>query len=128
MNKMDVLADYVGADVNVDLKDSQIFVYLMPQEIEVGAVFLGRIYGTPVDPELPGFRDTTFQVVVRHTNVLEGEEIMNQVINSLTMVETQLTGLYVKEIRPLHDPVVFPVSKGDHLEINTTFKAVYVLN
>ena len=125
--KMDSLAQKISDD-GLATPGVNLFIHKMPSKVESGILLLNKLSGTPIDFELPGYRRTGFQVIVRHTDYTAGIELMENVVSSLTIKggETLLGDMHVKHILPKHEPVVFPVSEGDFLEISVNFDAVYI--
>ena len=103
-----------------------LFVNYMPEDVQQGILLMNKLSGTPIDWELPGYRRSGFQLIVRHTDDEAGLLMAEQLSDALTLTNTTLTGMLVKVIRPKHEPVVYPVSKGDYLEISVNFEAIYV--
>lgn len=102
-----------------------LFIRSMPATVTTGILLLSDLSGTQLDYELPGFKRTGFQVIVRHTDYAQGVALMGQVTAALTLLKTTVGDFYVHWIRPKHEAVVFPTSEGDLLEISVNFEAVY---
>lgn len=113
-------------DTGLGVQGENIFVHMMPSSVSQGILLLSPLSGVPIDHELPGYRKTSFQAIVRHTSHASGKALAEQMSNALSLVNTTLSGYDVKFILPRHEPVVFPVSEGDFLEISVNFEAVYV--
>lgn len=110
------------AEGGVDL-----FVYRMPAQIKQGILLIGDLGGTEIDHELPGYKRTSFQAIIRHTELVEGMELANLVLKTLTLSDnTILDNLLFRYVLPRHEPVVYPVSEGDYLEFSVNFDAVYI--
>lgn len=120
------LAEYLELeDIAVAGKD--LFLYQMPSTVSVGILLLTPLSGTEIDYYLPGYRKTTFQVIVRHTDHVEGQALAELISATLTLANKQLTNMNVNYIRPKHEPVVYPVSEGDFLEFSVNYDANYVM-
>lgn len=119
------LSDDGIATAGVDL-----FIHNMPSNVTKAVLLLSNLTGTPIDFELPGYRRTSFQAIIRHTDYVQGLALANEVSEALTFKsgESILDTLHIKHILPRHEPVVFPVSEGDFLEISVNFDAVYIQN
>lgn len=113
-------------NAGLGVQGESIFVHMMPSTVGQGVLLLGPLSGTPIDHELPNYRKTHFQAIVRHKSYSSGKALAEAVSNALTLINTTLPGYNVKFILPRHEPVVFPVSEGDFLEISVNFEAVYV--
>jgi hypothetical protein len=109
-------------------KDGTLFVNSMPQSIKLGVALMGKLTGDPIDYELPKYRKTGFQLVVRAQNYQQGEELVKAAVEALTITRpTALEEHRVNYVRPKHDPVSFPVSDGNNTEFSVNFDAVYVI-
>jgi len=123
--KFEPLADYLDGQ-GIVTKGQTLFIHYMPQTIKIGALMLGKLTGTPIDPELPGYYKTGFRIIVRHQDIVDGLAMANQIKDALNMRNVELPGMSIRYIVPKHEPVLFPISEGDHLEISINFDAVYV--
>lgn len=103
-----------------------IFLNMIPSECPQGVLLRNPLRGTKIDYELPGYYKTTFQLIVRSPNYAVGEQLIQEVIAALTLAETQVGPLYVRYMRPLTKPVVFPISKGNLLEFATDFDTAFM--
>lgn len=114
-------------DDNVGKKGKTIFINHMPTEATVGVLLRPPYIGTPIDYELPGYRKTKFNAAVRGKNYVEADTLAKKVMESLTFYETQMPGIEVRYVRPIAEPVSFPVSDGGMIEFLVIFEAVYVM-
>ena len=123
------LANYLS-DGGIVTQGKDLFIHNMPAKVDSGVLLRGKLTGTPINHELPGYRRTGFQAVIRHTDYKEGFELAETVSSELTFKggDTVLGSIVVKHILPKHEPVVFPVSEGDFLEFSVNFDAVYIQN
>ena len=109
-------------------KSGTLFVNSMPQSIGLGVALMSKLTGDPIDYELPKYRKTGFQLVVRAQNYQEGENLIKAAVEALTITQpTSLEEHHVKYVRPKHDFVSFPVSDGNNTEFSVNFDAVYVI-
>lgn len=104
-----------------------IFINHLPTEAERAILLRDPYIGTPIDPELPNYRVTRFNVAARAKSYQEGKELMSQVMRSLTLSNTALTGMEVRYIRPRTEPIAFPMSQAGMFEFLVIFDAVYVI-
>lgn len=124
MNLM-ALADLLEA-ANLGKKGKSIFLNMMPAEAEQAVLLRHRLSGVTINYELPGYYKTQIQVIVRSRDFAAGEAFADQVNAALTMMsERQVGEMLVRYLRPQAKPTPFPLSKGNFIEFNTTFDAVY---
>jgi len=124
--KIEPLAEYLESE-GIAKAGKDLFAYYMPDSVSEGILLISSLEGTPIDTELPGYRKTGFQVIIRHDDHVKGRALADQVSSALTMSNTTLTDMYVNYIRPRHEPVVFPSSEGDFLEFSVNYDANYVM-
>ena len=110
----------------IGTRGTSIFIHRMPEKVTAGILLLSRLTGTPIDREIPGLRKTSFQVIVRGRDYANGYNLAEQISALLTIEGGMLGDINIHWILPKHEPVVYPVSKGDLLEISVNFEAVYV--
>jgi hypothetical protein len=84
--------------------------------------------GSMLDHELPGIRHTSFQLVVRDTTRQAALTRMNAAIAAIaTELELDFTGMHVKYIRQRHEPLEFPVSVGNLVELLVNMDTCYII-
>jgi len=105
-----------------------LFVHMLPAEAERGILLRTPLSGTPIDYELPGYYKAQFQLIVRipAADYEAGEQLVNDVIASLTMSETQVEEVFFNYSRPRTKPTPFPLSKGNLIEFNVMFDCCFV--
>jgi hypothetical protein len=105
-----------------------IFANNVPSHVLLAVGIYSKLTGATIDYELPGYRKTGFQVVVRCQDYEVGEELMHKAVQALTILMTEnLPGHEVKYMRPRHELVSFPVSSGNLTEFSVNFDVAYVI-
>lgn len=100
----------------------------MPDGVTNMVALMPALTGNKIDHELPGYRKTGFQLVVRSKDIVSGEALAKQVMDALTIRgETNITGFQIKYVLPKHDPVSYPLSDGNNIELSVNFDATYVI-
>lgn len=102
-----------------------IYVNTIPVESPQGILLRGKLQGTKIDHELPGYYKTQFQLIVRAATYTVGETLIKQVIQALTVNDRQVGSIFVRYMRPVTKPVVFPLSKGNLLEFAADFDVAF---
>lgn len=104
-----------------------LFIDIMPASAERAILLRNPLSGTRINHELPGYFRTEFQVIVRSRTYPDGEALIQQVLDALTMhVETPVEDHLFQYCRPRTEPVAFPLSKGNVLEFNVMFDTAFV--
>lgn len=105
---------------------TDLFSYRLPETVATGIVLLPKLSGDLIDWNLPGFIRTGFQAVVRHTDHAAGEALIQQVADVLTLGDMTIGDMQIRHMLPLHLPIVYPVSKGDFIELSVNFEVVFI--
>ena len=111
---------------SLGVQGQTIFINQMPVDASQAILLREPIGGTKINYELEGYFKTTFQVIIRSEGYATGIEFATNVNQALTINETQVDTQYFRYSRPLTMPVAFPLSKGNLLEIATTFECVFM--
>lgn len=105
-----------------------IFVNEMPVECDFGVLLRDRYSGTPIDHELPGYRDTGFRLAVRSHDFPKGKEHAWKVLKALTLngPDVVMADIIVKQMLPQNEPRPYRRSKGGLWEWELDFDTAYV--
>lgn len=103
-------------------------IYHMDDGVRIGVLLLDPPSGAKIDAELPGYRASGFQVVVRHEEYRAGEALAKRISDVLkTERRKEVSGVVINFVHPRHEPIVFPRSGGGRLEFSVNFDASYVI-
>lgn len=108
---------------------TDMFLNIFPAEVETGVLLRSPLVGTKIDYELPDYRKSSFQIIVRtHAqNYLSGLTLANDISNALLFDETALDAMYIKYIRPRHEPVSYRTTPGNNIEFSVNFDICFVI-
>lgn len=124
MNALPLIKRLVAQSVGTVGKS--LFLSMMPTECELGVLLRPPLTGTKIDHELPGYYKTTLQVIARSHDYEDGLALVNKAVKALTIKnDTQLDGLLVRYLRPMHKPVSFPLSEGNFIEFNVRMEMCF---
>ncbi len=123
MNLID-LAAYLETN-GLGIQGKSIFVNQMPVECQSGLMLRSPLKGTQIDYELPGFYKGSFQLTVRAPNYAVGSLNIANITAALTLKNTVIGSYSYNYIRPTNLPVVFPLSKGNLLELSVDFEVCF---
>lgn len=103
-----------------------LFINFMPAD-KVGVLLRPPFGGTPIDHELPGYRSTSFMLVVRHPNPTVGKTLMADATAALTMDNAIAGAMHINYMRAQTEPQIYQPSAGGNIELITNIDASYVL-
>lgn len=115
-------------DNGIGIQGTDLFAHRMPYTTQNGVLVRQKLIGDIIDGDLPLYIKAEFQVIVRDPQYEDGYLKMQTIMEALTISETSLQNFYVKRMRPLRNPVVYPVSEGDLIEMSVIFECVHVEN
>lgn len=122
---LDTLANLLETE-GVGVTGTDIFVHFMPEGVTRGILFLDNYVQRTIDPGIPGYRRGQFRIVVREATYKLGFDLSYLAISSLTMKRRVFSGIEIKALDALHDPIAFPPSANTKAkEFVTNFAATY---
>jgi hypothetical protein len=116
------------ADEGLGTVGLTLFIQHIPEKVAEGIVLMLPASGVMIDHELPQYRSTGFQLVVRDKNYEDGNAMAQAASSALTLGETTLDGMLVKFCRPRHEPLPFQRSQGGYWEFSVNFDFTYLDN
>lgn len=114
--------------LGVGKKGSTLFVNMLPAEAKQAILVRSPLAGTPINYELPGYFKAQFSVIIRTpaADYEAGSALMKRVTSALSIDNLQVENQFFNYVRQRTQPVTFPLSKGNLLEISAQFDANYV--
>lgn len=103
-----------------------LFINFMPTD-RMGILLRDPFGGTKIDHELPGYRATSFMLVVRHSEYTTAETLMKDAVTALTMEGKVAGGMKINYMRPRTEPLVYQPSPANNVEMITNIDCSYVL-
>lgn len=108
-----------------------LFVTEMPRECREGLLLMNNLRGTPLDHELPGWRDTGFRIVVRSADYSRGLELATRASDALTIQrETVMTArdtsIEMRQSLPFNEPRPYRRSEGGIWEFEVEIDCKYI--
>lgn len=123
MNLSDV-AEYVE-DLGYGSQGKNLFIHHVPTTATKGIFLLSPLSGDRIDYELEGYKKTSFQVIVRDPNYQDGHELSKTLMKELRLANQDLASTHVIYMRPRHEPIVYPNSDGDYLEMSVNYDVCF---
>lgn len=123
--KLEIVSKLIH-EAGIAREGKDLFVGHMPEAVESGVLLIAPQTGETIDEELPCYRKSRFQIIVRASRREAGIACAKMLMDELTVSNTKLSsGDFIVKMRPRHEPVIYPVSEGDYLEISVNYDAVY---
>lgn len=102
-----------------------IFCYELPSKVNADAILLrDRLQGDRIDAEM-GLNRGGLQMIVRSKTQQGAIDLAQKASRTLTLLETVVGTMRIKYLRPRNEPVVFPVSEGNFIEVLVIFDSYY---
>lgn len=114
MNLMPMI-DLLQAN-GVGAAGTDLFLNMMPATVNRATMLRESLTGTEINHELPGYFKTEFQVIIRSPDYIDGLNLINEVIDVLTLDNEVVEDMYFRYCRPKTQPVSFPISDGALIE------------
>jgi hypothetical protein len=127
------LAEYMEENVgSVALKRGvNLFINAMPgSTVELAfAVMLKNTYvGIGIDPEIGPLRKGKISLVVRGRDHRQVKSLIYDIMRVLTLDGKALSdGVTVRSIRPITEPLMYPVSISNSTEMSVNLSVIYVI-
>jgi len=105
-----------------------LYIYSMPESVTSGVLALDDSDSpTERDEYIPKLKRSDFRVIVRGNDYMEAMTLANMVANELDKYEvTTSNGLKFLRIKPTYDPIAYPISNGDVIEVSVNLWAAYI--
>lgn len=110
----------------VGVPGQTIFVNFMPAD-KKGMLLRQGFGGTPIDPELPGYRKSSFMLIVRDKQYQAGKALIDAAMASLTLEDVSAGGMKINYMRPRNEAFVYQPSPGSNIEFTTNIDCSYVI-
>ena len=104
-----------------------LFLYRLPHEIKDGILLIDRMTGAERFRDLPGYSKTRFRGIVRATRMCDLQSRAFALSEALNFKEeTRVGRVLFKELYPINDPIVYPMSEGAFFEAAINFQTAFV--
>jgi hypothetical protein len=120
------IAQYLEA-ASLGSRGLTIFITEMPSTCKEGILLMDRYSGSPIDHELPGWRDTGFGMVVRSAEYDAGYALASRASIELTIQqETDMEELIMRQCLPYNEPRPYRRSVGGFWEFEVDLECTYI--
>lgn len=104
-----------------------LFVNSIPAEAN-GVLLRQYFGGTKIDHYLPGYRKTSYMLIVRAVEYAAALELINAAVAAVTFErDTEIDGVVFKFMRPDMEPFPYAFSPGDRIEFVVNIDCCYVV-
>jgi len=103
-----------------------LWIHFMPADVRQGVMLREPLGGSRIDPELPGWRKTEFQVIVRDSDYARGRALALEISGALLNTGPELTDMTVRHLYPRADPYGYPLSIAALWEFQVVYDICYI--
>lgn len=119
-------------DAGIAVAGESLFRNTMPADCKIGVMTREPLQGMPVNPFIEGWYKPRLQVIVRHTDPVEGLKMAHLVIKTLLVqgrerhAATEEHGAcHIDLFYPDQEPIQYPRLEGNTIEWSLNFKTVF---
>lgn len=105
-----------------------IFNYSMPAEVQEGIMLKVPLQGVPIDPYLPEYYKTPFQIIVRSKDEIIGKNLADNILTLFhNMERVDFDGFRINQMIADSLPIRYPRSDSNCIEWSLNFNVNYVI-
>lgn len=115
-------------DGGIAISGVTLYIHAMPEGHQAGVLLLDDPdMPTEIDEYIPKLRKSSFRAIVRGPSYQEAMALAYQVRDALNLYNhTATNGLKFLRLRPTYDPIAFPASEADVVEVSVNLWAAYI--
>ncbi|WP_323016476.1 phage tail terminator protein [Castellaniella sp.] len=107
----------------------KLFINDLPASATAGVLIKEGYSGAQIDPEIKGRRQARFQIAIRdvRAKTAASKALAHQIMDALDIPgDVPITnGIFIKSCRPLTEPISYPITDGDNIEVTLNFLIHY---
>lgn len=123
------------ADQGLGVIGESLFAHEMPADCKKGVMLKMPIAGIDYDPTMPGFFNDRFQIIVRHSQHVEGQALADAVMKAIVHKQSvdyfdqpgNVFAMRINHLLPAALPIRYPRSDGNGIEWSLNFRISFVL-
>lgn len=125
--KLEAVAEILE-NQGVAIFGDDLYIYAMPEQMQSGILLLDDTdTPTEVDEYIPKLRKSNFRAIVRGDGYKSAMEKAYLVRDALNVYERQASnGLKFLRLKPTYDPIAYPTSMGDVVEVSVNLWTAYI--
>lgn len=115
-------------DEGIAIAGSTLYIYNMPENMQNGVLLIDDPdTPTECDEYIPKLKKSDFRAIVRAGDYETGMALAYQVRNALDKYNyTAANGLKLLRLKPTYDPIAYPVSESDVVEVSVNLWTAYI--
>ncbi len=125
--KLEAVAEILETE-GIAIFGDDLYIYAMPEGIQNG-VLLTDDTDTPteVDEYIPKLKKSDFRAIVRGPDYKAAMALAKRVSDTLNKYDYMASnGLKFLRLKPTYDPIAYPVSESDVIEVSVNLWAAYI--
>lgn len=105
-----------------------LYIYHMPETTQEGVLLLDDTdTPTEIDEYIPKLKKSNFRAIVRGKGYEDAMARATALRNTLDLYEhTASNGIKFLRLKPTYDPIAYPISGGDVVEVSVNLWAAYI--
>lgn len=105
-----------------------LYIYGMPEGTQKGVLLTDDTDSpTEVDEDIPKLKKSDFRAIVRGNDYEEAMALATRVSKALNKYNYEASnGLKFLRLRPTYDPIAYPVSESDVIEVSVNLWTAYI--
>ena len=114
-------------DGGIAIKGQNLYIHNMPESRQSGVLLIDDPdMPTDIDEYIPKLRKSHFRAVVRAPTYQEAMALAGQVSAALNVYNQTVNGLKFLRLRPTYEPIAFPNTEADVIEVSVNLWAAYI--
>lgn len=105
-----------------------LYIYAMPEGVQNGILLTDDTDSpTEVDEYIPKLKKSDFRAIVRGNGYQKAMALANRVSAALNKYDYEATnGLKFLRLKPTYDPIAYPLSESDVIEVSVNLWTAYI--
>lgn len=126
MTKLEAVASILNT-AGIAISGTNLYIHNMPSGSQSGIMLLDDPdTPTEIDEYIPKLKKSNFRAIVRGKSYEEAMGLANQVCETLNLHNHTVDGLKFLRLRPTYDPIAYPISESDVIEVSVNLWAAYI--
>lgn len=125
--KLKAVAEILATE-GIATPGKDLYIYTMPESTQYGVVVVDDTDSpTEIDEYIPKLKKSDFRAIVRGNDYDEAMALAARVQGALNKYNYEASnGLKFLRLRPTYDPIAYPVSESDVIEVSVNLWTAYI--